>query len=76
MNKNQKVTVWDVKLLDRTLWAKAQASENHEWALLAAHEAGRMSMLIQVMLHGDSQKLRVHHFGCSRDFITDMEEAS
>ena len=75
MNKDQKVTVWDVKHLDRTLWTKAQASENHEWALLAAHEAGRMSMLIQVMLHGDSEKMRVFQFRCSQDFITDMEEA-
>jgi len=74
VNKNQKVTVWDVKHLDRTLWDKAKASENHEWALLAAHEAGRMSMLIQIMLHGDSEKLRVFQFSCSQDFITDMEE--
>jgi len=31
-------------------------------------------MLIQIMLHGDSEKLRVFQFSCSQDFITDMEE--
>ena len=74
MNKDQRVTVWDVAQLDRTLWAKAEASKNHRWALLAAHEAGRMSMLRNIMNNGDSDSMRWFAYGCARDFITDMEE--
>lgn len=74
VNKDQMFTVWDVKHLDRTLWSKATISENHEWALLAAHESGRMSMLRSIMNDGDSDSMRWFAYRCAQDFITDMEE--
>lgn len=79
VNKDQRVTVWDVAQLDRTLWSKAEASENHVWALLAAHEAGRMSMLRSMMRedasHWDQWEYTVA-YRSAQDFITDMGEGA
>ena len=74
MNKDQRVTGWDVSYMSNVLWSKAEASKDHQWALLAAHEAGRMSMLRGIMRDGDSDWARVVAYRSARDFMTEMEE--
>lgn len=79
VNKDQRVTVWDVAQLDRTLWAKAEASQDRQWSLLAAHEAGRMSMLRSVMREDASDSDQWEYtvaYRSAQDFITDMEEGA
>lgn len=61
--------------LSDTLWDKASASDDHQWALVAAHEAGKMEML-SIIIRAENEGLdmdwaRNWEFKAARDFITD-----
>ena len=74
---DQIVTYSDALDLSSTLWDKAEASagQEYQWALVAAHEAGRMDML-RIILRDETEGLdmdwvRNWEYAGARDFITD-----
>lgn len=69
------VTYGEALDLSNTLWDKASASTDHKWALVAAHEAGKMDML-RIILRAEVEGLdmnwsRCWEYMCARDFIND-----
>lgn len=72
---DQKLTYGEARDLSNTLWDAAEASTDHKWALVAAHEAGKMDML-SVIIRAENQDRDMHwslnwEFKAARDFITD-----
>lgn len=69
------VTYGEALDLSNSLWDQASASTDHKWALVAAHEAGKMDML-RIILRAEAEGLDMNwsrnwEYLGANDFITD-----